>query len=363
MLALVAMSLMAIMALSAYAVNSAYMELSRSELRLANDAAAKAAITSLGQTQSVTSARATAKTVAANFTIAGKTYSLNDSDIEFGNSSRQSDGTYQFVLNGTPINSVRVNGGSSTANQAMAIGSSKFSLSNQTIATRVDHDVCFVIDRSGSMAWDMSNVKFSYPGDMNGKSRLQNYFTPPHATLSRWAALQGAVNEFNNVVSLNSLEVRAGLVTYSSNYEFGKYKSVQATTNRDLTATLSQIPADLVTIGKSPIIGDTNIAAGLTAGVNLLSTSTSARMTATKTIILLSDGVKTDGGDPTTIAAAAKAANIRVHTIAFSAQADAWLMQSLASAGGGNYYFATDTATLHAAFRQIAESIPSIITK
>ncbi|MFO1065417.1 MAG: hypothetical protein U0892_16245 [Pirellulales bacterium] len=130
----------------------------------------------------------------------------------------------------------------------MAIGSSKFSLSNQTIATRVDHDVCFVIDRSGSMAWDMSNVKFSYPGDLNGKSRLQNYFTPPHATLSRWAALQGAVNEFNNVVSLNSLEVRAGLVTYSSNYEFGKYKSFQASTNRDLTATLSQIPADLVTI-------------------------------------------------------------------------------------------------------------------
>ncbi|MFO1065418.1 MAG: hypothetical protein U0892_16250 [Pirellulales bacterium] len=62
MLALEAMSLMAIMLLSAYAVNSAYMELSRSELRLANDAAAKAAITSLGQTQSVTSARVTAAT-------------------------------------------------------------------------------------------------------------------------------------------------------------------------------------------------------------------------------------------------------------------------------------------------------------
>lgn len=362
-LALVAISLVTLVALAGYAINTAYIELTRSELRLANDAAAKAAIITLGRSQSLATARQIAKTVAASHVVAGRTYTLTDSDIQFGSSIKLNSGSYNFTENGSPTNAVRVLAGRNNTNNSMFFGAGSFSLSEDTVATRVDHDLCFVIDRSGSMAWDLTNVKFSYPGDQKEKSRLQNYFTVPHATLSRWASVKSAINTFNSVTALNGLEIKVGLVTYSSDYEFGKYKSVRSTVNRDLTYTTSQIPADMDTIAQKPLIGDTNIEAGLQAAMNLMSTSSASRITATKTIVLLSDGVKTQGGDPVAVATAAKAANMKVHTIAFSSQADVTLMQQIAAAGGGTAYLATDTATLRSAFKQIAESIPSMLTE
>ncbi len=239
--------------------------------------------------------------------------------------------------------------------------SSNFDVATSTIAARVDNDVCLVIDRSASMAWDLSNAEYSYPGELHDKSRLQNYFTKPHEIGSRWKAVQDTIGVFNSVVGRSDTKV--ALVTFSSDFKFGVYESRRATTDIDLTGTSSNIIKRLQDIGQAPIIGDTNIEAGLSEGVRLLRESSQSRRTAYKTIVLLSDGKKTEGGDPVVAARAARAINFTIHTIAFSAQADLPLMKAIADAGGGVSHTANDLATLREAFRKIAESIPSIIAQ
>ncbi len=108
-------------------------------------------------------------------------------------------------------------------------------------------------------------------------------------------------------------------------------------------------------IGTKPLIGNTNIAAGMQDAVNVL-TSNQSRLTAKKTMILLTDGLKTQGLDPLTLAQAAASANITIHTITFSSQADQPLMRQVASIGGGNHYHAPTPDSLAAVFGTIAKT-------
>ena len=86
----------ALVALAGLSINVAYMELVRAEQRLATDAAAKAALVALGQSQSQTQAKQAAKTIAALHRVAGRSVVLDDSDIEIGASTGNSNGTYSF---------------------------------------------------------------------------------------------------------------------------------------------------------------------------------------------------------------------------------------------------------------------------
>jgi hypothetical protein len=148
------------------------------------------------------------------------------------------------------------------------------------------------------------------------------------------------------------------MVSYSSNYTFGACVSTEVNTDMGLTGNLNQLLSKIDTIGAKPIIGDTNIASGLQAAIDQVS---QGRVTATKTIILFSDGRKTEGGDPVELAKLGRQMNIVTHTIAFSAQADQALMREIATAGGGKYVFANSVSELDDAFRKIAECIPSML--
>src|SRR5580704_12599147 len=79
-----AVTIPVLLVLTAFAVNVAYMQMIRSQLRVACDASSKAALLSLGQTQSQTTARTFASTVAAKNLVAGQTLSLSSSNIIFG---------------------------------------------------------------------------------------------------------------------------------------------------------------------------------------------------------------------------------------------------------------------------------------
>jgi hypothetical protein len=148
------------------------------------------------------------------------------------------------------------------------------------------------------------------------------------------------------------------MVSYSSDFTFGACVSTQVSTDLGLTGNLGQLNTKINAIGAKPIIGDTNIAAGLQSAINQVSLG---RVTATKTIILFSDGRKTEGSDPIALAEAAHKKNIITHAIAFSAQADQTMMEAIAKAGGGKYVFASSASELDDAFRQIAECIPSML--
>ncbi|MEZ6137720.1 MAG: VWA domain-containing protein [Pirellulaceae bacterium] len=355
----------------AFVLNASYIELAKCEMRLATDAASKAASIMLGQTGDEVVARTRAKQICQKHIVAGDRLRIRNIDVEFGQAVLQSDGSYDFTENATPYNAVKVNAsfvrraGESAALPAMGsfVGREDFELFQESIATRIDNDVCLVVDRSGSMAWDLTNVNFSYPGDLHGKSAIQNYFLPPHATLSRWAALDNAINEFLTVLDNNPYEPRVGLSSYSSNFEFGTYSSVVSTIDQPLTNDFSLIRSSLDTIASKPLIGNTNIAAGMRDGIAVLTTASGSRPNASRSLVLMTDGIMTQGDDPVAIAAAALADNITVHTITFSDQADQTLMAQVAAAGGGNHYHAPDGATLAEVFRTLAETLPAMLVQ
>jgi Mg-chelatase subunit ChlD len=136
-----------------------------------------------------------------------------------------------------------------------------------------------------------------------------------------------------------------------------------ASIDQTLTTDYTTINSRLNTIASQPLIGNTNIAAGLREGVNALMDPARAKITSCKSIVLLTDGILSQGDDPVALATAAREMNIRIHTIAFSAQADVALMRRVAQAGGGQCYVAPDAASLTAAFRTIAATLPNMLTE
>ncbi len=372
-IALAVFLLAAVTVVCGYCINLAYMELVRTEQRLATDAAAKAASVTLGKTQSSTQAQSKAIQIAALHKVAGRPFTLTSNELTFGVCDRGNNNALTFTPGprGNLLNAVRVDssldnlpsGGAKMAAFPAMFQPRTFSPHLRAIASRVDLDVCVVLDRSGSMAWDLSNTPWSYPGTLSGGSSIQNYFEPPHATLSRWAALTNSMDIFLDIVEANPFDIHVGMASYSSNFTFGVYESVVASVDQKLTSNYTLIRDKISAYGTKPLIGNTNIAAGMREGITILTDTATTRTTACKTMILVTDGVLTQGDDPVGLATLALQSNIRVHTIAFSAQADQTLMQNIASAGGGNFYYAPNESALNSTFRQIAETLPAMLAE
>lgn len=357
-------------------INLMQVASSKTELRVASDAAAKAAAVVLGQTQNTDQARKAARDVAAMHVINGNNLAIRNVDVKFGHSVKKNNGRYQFQLNQKPINAVRVHAKMIDGSLAgpgtyflPGIGDDpNFQIKYTSIATRVDHDLCLVVDRSGSMAWDMTGDEWSYPDsdeddrDAKSDSIMQNYFRVPHPDDSRWAALTRSADVFFDEIDDLPIEVPVGLVSFSSNFVFGVYESEASTTHSNLTTKYNKLSSAMNEIGESELIGNTNIASGMQAAVDIL-TGGNSRITAKATIVLFTDGIVNQGTDPVLVARAAADANITVHTITFSAQADQVGMQAVAAAGQGNHYHAPDEASLRVIFKEIAETLPAVLTK
>jgi len=357
--------------MAALVMNTAYVSLAKTEMRLASDAAAKAASIHYGMHGDEAAARLRARQICQRHTVAGEPLQIRNIDVQFGHASSNASGRYSFAANAQPTNSTRVHTsfvrrvGSVAALPALGqfLGKEEFVLEEFSIATRVDNDICLVVDRSGSMAWDLSNDAYSYPGELHGRSIIQNYFLPPHATLSRWAALRTSINTFLNVLNNNPYHPRVSLVSYASNFEFGTFTSTVSSIDQPLTHDFSLITAQIQALGSRPLIGNTNIAAGLRDGINTLASQTTSRPHATHNIVLMTDGMLTQGDDPVALAALALSQNIKVHTITFSAQADQALMIQVAAAGGGSHYHAPNAEALTSIFATLAETLPAMLVE
>src|SRR5262245_13115878 len=97
MLVLIAVCLPLCIIMAAFAVNVAWMQLVRTELRTSTDAAARAGAKELSLSQTTAEAKTAAKNAAKRNLVAGAPLLLADSDIEFGNSSQPTD-TSRFVF-------------------------------------------------------------------------------------------------------------------------------------------------------------------------------------------------------------------------------------------------------------------------
>lgn len=367
--------LVALVAIAGLFLSLSYIELTRTELQAATDAAARSAVVRLVAEQSETQGRAAAVEIAATYRVGGVPFAIDGSQVQIGNASRGFGGGFTFAPGVSPLNAVRVTGLKSAASPAGEVelpfgnfvGRSTHSLDTMATAMRLDYDVCLVLDRSGSMAWDLTDAQFSYPGEYGQRPILENYFSPPHATQSRWAVLASAVGELVDIFQQRDVSAKVGLVTFASDYQFGKFRSQRVTRDQDLTESMNDVTNRIQVIGQSPVVGATDITAGLLEAESMLTTSPEARLrTGQPIIVLFSDGMFTEGADPVVTAAELyQSHQIVIHSVTFGAdEAARDTMDRVANvAGHGLSLHANTAAELVDSFRTIAEAIPVLITE
>lgn len=327
MAVLVAALMIAFVAMVAISIDTAYLHLSRTEMRAATDAAAQAASVTLARSQDVTAARDAGMKIAQKNLVGGKPLVLNQSNFIFGNSSRNDKGKFVFTPNKTPFNGVKVivdlSAGGSTSGVNLFFselhGVKVFQPKQEAISTYLERDIVIVIDRSGSMEG-------------------QKY-------IDLCTSLDVFVETLGETITKEYL----GLASYDST----------ASIDVGYTTELAKIPA--AARARSPGSG-TSISAGMAAGFSIMQTGRS-KLFVDRAMVVMTDGQHNEGQDPIINAAQIAADGITIHSITFGAGADKARMQQIANMGRGKYLHADNSAELKEAFKDIALALTTMITE
>ena len=372
--------------MAAFTVDYGYMQLVRVELRTATDAAAKAGAEALARTQDPDVARAEAVRYAAANTVGGKPFRLSANDVVLGRVSASNSGKWTFQPNATPPNAVQVAGrtGGDAAQPAIPlffsgiVGKTAFTPSHQSTAGQQEVEVCICLDRSGSMTFDMTGEDYSFAPNnpllvkqKNYGELWQNMLSPPHPTASRWAALDGAIDVYLSEVSKRATPPRTAMVTWGSDYTMPvkPYTEFLASTrdvtlpapgNFDWSTNRAAIQSRVAALGANPMMGGTNLSAGLDTAVAVLKGANSNKFSS-KVVILLTDGEWNEGRDPMLSAFDARADGIIVHCVSMLTQSQP-VLQNIADTTGGRYWGTNNEAELRTAFAEIANSLPIVLT-
>ncbi len=384
-LVLIAIMMSTFVIVAAITVDYAYLQLVRTELRSATDAAARAGAEALSRTESVEEAHAAARDYAALNTVGGRPFLLADSDIAVGRVELDGQSRWRFVPDALRPNAVRVNArtGDGALHPAVPLffsgvhGRTDISPGYHATAGQQEVEVCLALDRSGSMLFDMSGNEYVYPPNNPNLSSFtawgwtwRNHLSPPHPTGSRWAVLSGAIDLFLEEAGNYIPPPRTALVTWASSYQM----PIKPHTVFDAATTDVPLPAmeghlwetnraavqDAVQqLGEVPMMGATNLSAGLDLAVAVLG-GPNSRSLANKVVILLTDGEWNEGRHPREAAFDARDAGVVVHCIVMltTDQPD---VREVAAITGGKYYFTQNEAELRAAFQDIARSLPIVL--
>ena len=107
-LVLVIAVLVVTLVMAAYSIDVAYMQLVRTELRAATDAAARAGAEALSREDSTEAAVTAAIAAAAKNKVGHSGLSIAAADIEIGRANQDKSGRWQFVAGDKPYSAVRV---------------------------------------------------------------------------------------------------------------------------------------------------------------------------------------------------------------------------------------------------------------
>ena len=329
MIVMVALMMVILLFMIAFSIDVAFMQLTRTELRAATDAAARAAAATLARQQDAAPARTEAQRIAQLNLVAGEPLLLADSDVVFGNSQFTSTGAQAFVPGGEPTNAARVNGRRTDTSPSGAVplflgdifGVDRFQPVQTAVAAKMDRDIYLVLDHSGSMDSD-----------------------------NRWTDLLAAVGVFMAELANTPQSEHVGVVGYSTS----------ASLVHSLSPDLASVQAALLPLNPG---GWTAIGEGLLLASDRFLVDAQSRPYAAKTIIVMTDGNHNTGDSPALTVDTAVARNHTVHTITFSSGANQLLMQAVAADGNGIHIHAPDGAALQQAFKTIALTLPVITTE
>lgn len=378
--------------IAAFTVNVSYIQLMRLEHKIAVDASARAAATTLAETDNKNKAWRAARDIAKTHKVGTKKFKLDKTHVKFGNASEQGDGSYQFTANDTPFNAVEVFsdiGATGTRNTAAVplffnlSGNAYYARQETSSASFMVNEVILCLDRSGSMKFDMSGSDYHYTSgnpdvptwaqsqtvDSTSDSAFwEYYYAKPHPTGSRWAILMNAIDVFFNKAGTAAVPPRVGLVTWSSSSNSAGTTTTDYALpahgidwNANRNAISAQLSARANQRDTSGVFGGTEMASGLNAGITAIQ-SGNARNYANKVIILLTDG-QYQGSDPYSKALLARDSGIIVHCVALISGSSYNKLRDMATVTGGDIYMATNASELETAFEEIAKSLDTILIK
>ncbi|MBC7966522.1 MAG: VWA domain-containing protein [Fuerstia sp.] len=354
-----------ILAIGAFAINVAWMSLVDSEMQIVTDTSARAAGTEFTRTQNLLSAQNRAKEAIQKNKVGGRVLTLSDSDIVFGVSPLVTTAAPVGIAAFTPksvtqgnlgsgpgqtwINAIQINKQQTFGFAEMPMPIPFLSASNgyrpaaSATTTQFERDIVLVLDRSGSMneySTDSASWQPAGPG--------QAYYA------SRWRELTAAIQVFNDFLAVTPLNEQVALATFSTNATEDLLLSTDTTA---IETRLNEITNDFQ--GGNTAIGD-----GIAAGINLITDSTRSRTFAKRTMIVMTDGIQNSGSPPRVKARQAQNSHgITVHCITFSDGADQVEGARIAAEGGGNHYHAASGAALADIFREIAKTLPTMLTR
>jgi hypothetical protein len=348
---LIAAMLFAFLVTSALTIDFAYMQLIRTELRTATDSAAKAGAEALARTQNSTQAVAAARQYASMNKVAGRSFQIANSDVQLGRVTAGTNGAWGFANGATPFNAVRVNSrianGASTSSIPTffgpAFGHSGFSTSLQATAGQQEVEVCLCLDRSGSMELNLTG------------NRTYNRPLPAN---SRWGTLSTAVDAFLDEVATHTFPPRTSVVTWSSNVTTNV--ALPSDVGYSWTTNRTNVENAVDGITRSGCSGTTWLASGLDRAVSVL-TGTNSKPLSSKIVVLLTDGEWNGGRNPALAATDAANARVVVYTVSMATTSQS-ILQTIATTTKGQYFATFTSEQLQAAFRQIAQNLPIVLT-
>ena len=376
MLVLIAGLLMMVLVMVAFSVDIALMHLARTELRVATDAAAKAATYMLTETNGDTNAAiAEGIAIAGQNEVAGSPLTLTSTDFEFGQATRNLDGTWSFQSGVFPYASVRVTGEKSATSASGPVnlffggvfGRDTFTPTEIATASQFQQELVLCVDRSHSLCFDESGTAWVYPPGTPTSPSEAAY--PPHDPGSRWVALEEGVELFIDTLQTVSTPPDVALVTWASDITSADYglptspvrQFYAATLDQGLSSDLTVIEPRIQALGNDMMLGATNMSAGIDLSRSVLNASTNTL--AHQVIVLMTDGQWNQGRDPVSAAQDAFAEGIVIHTVTFLSNADQTTMQQIANATGGQHYHAENRGQLRQVFQELALMLPVMLTE
>jgi len=404
-MAMMAIILPVLAILAAFAINAAHMQLTRTELFIATDAAARAAGRAFSEVQTIDAARDAAVATGALNTVNGDPLRIRPEDyhaeIEFGR-TEQFGGTnsrYHFVKiptsqiqAGTVASAVRVHGkrldDSLGGKVPMIIpgllGMDHFETQHNSVAMQVDRDISLILDRSGSLEevdfewapwqdpfsssalywasnqgvlhrwYSHGRWRYAYASGYDSTTYQQymyeNYFDRGPAPTTPWQDLVQAVNAFLDVLADTSQEEQVSVASYSTSATLDTWLESDHTVVRSTVASL-------------PTGGWTAIGQGMQEGIQAL-LDNRARPFAAKTMVVMTDGNQNrDPWAQDVARAMIQNMPLTIHTVTFGEGANQQDMQEVAAIGGGKHYHAATGEDLVRIFEEIANNLPTILTK
>ena len=407
--ALTAVLLPVLLILSVFAINVAYMQLTKTELKIATDAAARAAGRALSKYQDIDKAIYYATSTAKRNKVAGDNLRIRTQDVEFGWSQRTNAGHGRYVFSKVNTNAVRNETAQFNAVRVWGkrdSGSpdgeidlffkglrefSTFDPVTSSVSTQVDRDIAMVLDRSGSMAasdiaytqylsyqwqqvptwwggWRWVQVEVWDPPEMEAAysayvSQYINWYShygrAPVPDASRWKSLEIAVNAFLDVLEATDQEELVSVATFSSSarLDLNLQETLDYDNIRNLVEDIGNGISTTYRVGGETAIGD-----GIDSGFPSLIDSL-GRPYAAKTVLVLTDGNNNSGSDPRFVTKnILDQHNATFDAVTVSDRADQGLMEEITKLGGGNHYHAVHAAELVTIFEKIANNLPTIIS-